>query len=181
MRSFISLELPEEVKKEIAKLQKQLQRAGVKAIWVKPEIVHLTLAFLGSVTHKELEIIHKILERGLPSFSGLKLKLGLTGCFPNPERTRIIFVELQGDLEELHHLANLIRQNLKKEAIQFDDKPFVAHVTLGRIKKRQNLTHILKGVRPKKIKFLAREITLNQSELSSSGPTYTKLKKILLI
>ncbi len=178
MRIFIALELPEEIKKEIAKLQKKLRKAGAKATWVKPEIVHLTLAFLGSVTHKQLEIIHKIL--GEITFKPIKLELGLLGCFPNPERPRIIFVELRGDLKELHYLANQIRQNLKKEAIQFDNKPFVAHITLGRVKKRQNLTHIFKGIKPKKIEFLAQEITLNQSELTSSGPQYTKLKTLHL-
>ncbi|MCJ7792630.1 MAG: RNA 2',3'-cyclic phosphodiesterase [Candidatus Marinimicrobia bacterium] len=178
MRIFLALELPEEIKKEIEKLQKKLRKAGAKAIWVKPEIVHLTLTFLGSVTHNQLEIIHKILDE--IRLRPLRLELGSLGCFPNPERARIIFIDLQGDLKELHYLANLIRQNLKKEAIQFDDKPFVAHVTLGRIKKRQNLSHVLKGVKPKRIEFLAREITLNQSELSSSGPQYTKLKTIHL-
>ena len=181
MRVFIALELSEKVKKEIAKLQKQLQRAGAKATWVKPEIAHLTLAFLGSVTHKELEIIHKILEEEVKKSSPLKLELKQLGCFPSPERARIIFIDLRGDLKELNHLVKQIRKNLNKEKIRFDDKPFVAHATLGRVKKRQNLTHVLKGVRPKKIEFLAQEITLNQSTLGHSGPKYTKLKEILLV
>lgn len=179
MRAFIALELSEEIKKEIEKLQKKLRKAGAKAIWVKPEIVHLTLAFLGSVTPKELEIIHKVLDE--IRLRPLRLELGSLGCFPNPERTRIIFIDLQGDLKELHYLANLIRQNLKKEKIQFDDKPFVAHVTLGRIKKRQNLTHILKGVKSRRLEFLAEEISLNQSTLGHSGPNYTRLKTLHLI
>jgi len=178
MRIFLALELPEEIKKEIEELQKKLRKAGAKAIWVKPEIAHLTLAFLGSVTHNELEIIHKIL--GGITLRAIRLELDSLGCFPNPERARIIFVELQGDLKELHHLANLIRQNLKKENIQFDDKPFVAHVTLGRVKKRQNLTHILKGVKIRKLEFLAEEINLNQSTLGPSGPKYTKIKTLHL-
>jgi 2'-5' RNA ligase len=198
MRVFISLELPEEIKKEIAKIQKQLQRAGAKATWVKPEIAHLTLAFLGSVTHKELEIIHMILDeiRARP----IRLELGSLGCFPNQERARIVFIEFQGNLKALHFLANQIHQNLKEEKIQFDNKPFVAHVTLGRVRRRhpkprgvrgspdtelssgsgQNLTHVLKGVKPKKLEFLAQEISLNQSILGPSGPKYKRLKTLHL-
>jgi 2'-5' RNA ligase len=179
MRAFIALELPEAIKKEIAKIQKQLQRAGAKATWVKPEIAHLTFAFLGSVTHKELEIIHKIL--GEKKLEPVKLELGSLGCFPQPERARIVFIELQGDLKELHYSASQIREGLKKEKIKFDDKPFKAHVTLGRVKKKANIVSALKGVKPKKLEFLVREVTLNQSALSSSGPRYTQLKKILLI
>jgi 2'-5' RNA ligase len=176
MRAFIALELPEKVKKEIAKLQKQLQRAGAKATWVKPEIAHLTFAFLGSVTHNEVEIIHKILEKEVKKSSLLKLELGLVSCFPSPERARIIFIDLQGDLKKLNYLVKQIRKNLNKQKIWFDDKPFVAHATLGRVRKRQNLTHILKGVKIEKIEFLGQEITLNQSTLGHSGPKYTQLK-----
>jgi 2'-5' RNA ligase len=178
MRVFIALELPEEIKKEIAKLQEKLRKAGAKATWVKPEIAHLTFAFLGSVTHNELGIIHKIL--GEIKAKRIQLELGSLGCFPNPERARIVFIELQGGLKGVHYLANQIRQNLKKEKIQFDDRPFVAHVTLGRVRRRQNLTHILKGVKSKKLEFLVQEITLNQSELDSSGPIYSKLKSVHL-
>ncbi len=179
MRVFIALELPKEIKKEISKIQKQLQRAGAKATWVKPEITHLTLAFLGSVTHNQLEIVHKILDE--IKIKPIRLEFNSPGCFPHPKRARIIFVDLQGDLKKLCLLATQIRNNLKKQKIWFDDKPFKAHVTLGRVKRRQNLTRVLKGVRVKKLEFLTQEITLNQSELGSSGPTYTNLKKILLI
>jgi 2'-5' RNA ligase len=178
MRAFIALELPEAIKKEIAKIQKQLQRAGAKATWVKPEIAHLTFAFLGSVTHKELEIIHKIL--GEKKLEPVKLELGSLGCFPQPERARIIFIELQGDLKELHYLVNQIRKSLKEEKIWFDEKPFKAHVTLGRVKKKANIVSALKGVKPKKLEFSAQEITLNRSILGSSGPKYNRLKTIHL-
>ena len=178
MRVFIALELPEETKKEIGKIQKQLQKTGAKATWVKPEIAHLTFAFLGSVTHKEVEIIHKILDE--ITLRPIKLELGQLGCFPHPERARIIYIDFQGDLKELKELAKLIHHDLKKQKIWFDDKPFAAHVTLGRVRKRPNLTHVLKGIKVKKLEFLAQEITLNQSELGSSGPTYSKLKSVHL-
>jgi len=134
----------------------------------------LTFAFLGSVTHNQLEIIHKTLNK--ITLRPIKLELNQLGCFPNPERVRIIFIDLQGDLKELNSLAKLIRKNLNKQKIWLDDKPFVAHVTLGRVRKRSNLTHVLKGVKPKKLEFLAQEITLNQSTLGHSGPKYTQLK-----
>lgn len=176
MRAFIALELPEEIKKEIREIQSQLKNAGVQATWVKPEITHLTIAFLGSVTHKQLEIIHQILEGVVPS--SLRFRLGLINFFPNPARPRIIFLDFEGDLEKLKNLVSQLRQQLKKEKIWFDDKPFVAHITLGRIKKRQNLTQVLKGIKIKKIEFLSNEITFNQSELGSLGPIYTRLETI---
>jgi 2'-5' RNA ligase len=174
MRAFIALELSKEIKKELEKVQNQLKKAGVRATWVKPEIVHLTLAFLGSITPNQVETIHKVLEEKTGKSSSLRLEQ--IGCFPRPEKARIIFIDLRGDLKELNNLTKQIRQGLKKEKIWFDNKPPIAHITIGRVKKRSNLTDILKGIKVNKIKFLAREISLNQSTLGHSGPKYTKLK-----
>jgi 2'-5' RNA ligase len=177
MRVFIALELSREIKKELEKVQNQLKKAGAQATWVKPEIAHLTLAFLGSITSNQVETIHQVLEeigQGKP----IQLELGQVGCFPHPAKPRVIFVSLKGELVKLNSLVKQIREGLKKEKIGFDKKPFRTHVTLGRVKKRQNLTPILKGIKVKKTKFLAQEITLIKSELTPSGPVYSKLKRI---
>lgn len=179
MRAFITLELSEKVKKEIGEIQDQLKKAGVQATWVKPKIAHLTLAFLGSITPNQVEIIHKILEeigQGKP----IQLELGQLGCFPHSARPRVIFVELGGEIEKLNNLTKQIREGLKKQKIWFDNKPFRTHVTLGRIKKRKNLTHILKGIKIKKVEFLGKEITLDKSELTPSGPVYQTINKVKL-
>ena len=50
IRSFIAIELPGEVKLALARLQDKLKsgsRAPVK--WVDPDIIHLTLKFLGNI------------------------------------------------------------------------------------------------------------------------------------
>lgn len=179
MRAFIALELPEEIKKEIAEIQTQLKKTGIKATWVKPEIVHLTLAFLGSIAPNQGETIYKVLKENCPE-KPIQLELEQAGCFPHPIRPRVIFVELEGEINKLNNLAKQIRQGLKKEKIWLDDKPFVAHVTIGRAKRRLNLTHVLKKIRVKKVKFSAQEITLNKSKLTPSGPVYSKLKRITL-
>ena len=47
MRCFIAIELPNEVKKEIFKIQKKLPQAKLKL--VSHENMHLTLKFLGEI------------------------------------------------------------------------------------------------------------------------------------
>lgn len=181
MRTFIALELPEEIKTEIKNIQKQLERAGVQARWVKPEIAHLTLAFLGSITPNKVEPISELLEEVAREIKPVKLKVHQLGSFPNFSRPRIIFLDLAGELGELNTLAIKIRKRLKKEGIWFDKKPFVSHITLGRIKRRQNLTKIIKEIKIKKVEFIANETTLTKSQLTETGPVYTKLICVSLV
>lgn len=180
MRAFIALELPEEIKTEISKIQWDLKKAGVQARWVNPEIAHLTLAFLGSITPNKIESIGNILEAAASQIKPVQIHLLKIGCFPSPSKARIIFVELGGELGKLNALAIKIRKQLKKEKIYFDKKPFVNHITLGRIKKRQDLTQLIKKTKIKKVKFVASEVSLTKSILTESGPIYTQLQCVSL-
>lgn len=180
MRAFIALELPEETKTEINKIQRDLKKVGVLARWVKPEISHLTLAFLGSITPNKVEPIGKILDEAGSQVRPINLKLTKIGCFPSPTKARIIFIDLGGEIGKLNALVIKIRKRLKKEKIYFDKKPFVNHVTLGRIRKKQNLTKLVGKSKVKKITFVASKVSLTKSTLTQSGPIYTQLKCVSL-
>ena len=180
MRAFIALELPRQIKTEIGKIQQELKKMGIQAKWINPEIVHLTLAFLGSITSDKIELIGKILEEVSYQIKAVKLKLYQVGCFPSPTKARIIFVNLQGELGKLNALAIKIRKRLKKEKIYFDEKPFAAHITLGRVKDHQNLTEKINKVKVKKSEFITDEIALTESQLTKNGPIYTTLKDVFL-
>lgn len=174
MRAFIALELPEETKKEIGKIQRDLKKAGVQARWVKPELSHLTLAFLGSITPDKIKPLSDILNEVAYQIKSVQLHLSKIGCFPSPARARIVFVDLGGELGKLNALAIKTRKGLKKEKIFFDKKPFVSHITLGRIKRKQNLTQLIKKIKIKKANFIASEVSLTKSILTKSGPIYQK-------
>lgn len=181
MRAFIALELPEKRKTEIGKIQQELKKAGVQARWVKPESSHLTLAFLGPITPNKIEPVGKILNDVARQVKPVQLHLLKIGCFPSLTKARIVFVDLGGELDKLNALAIKIREQLKKEKIYFDKKPFVSHITLGRIKKRQDLTQLIKKTKIKKVKSVANEVSLTKSTLTESGPIYQKLKCVSLV
>ena len=181
MRTFISLELPETIKSEISKIQQDLKKLGIQARWVKPELSHLTLAFLGSITPDKIETIGKILKEATPQTTSINLKFSKIDCFPNPARPRIIFVDLEGELEKLNDLAKKTLHRLKREKIYFDEKPFTAHITLGRIKKRQNLIRLIEKIKVKRVEFVVNEVSLTKSILTDSGPIHKILKSFFLL
>jgi len=172
MRVFIALEIPEKVKRELAKIQKELKTKEIQARWVKPEITHLTLAFLREITQNKIAGGEKILEKIAQENSTIKLRLNKVGCFPSPLRARTIFLSLEGELGKLKALALKISKNLKKENLWFDKKPFVPHLTLGRLKNQQNLEKTIKKIKVHKIEFLGEKISLVQSTLTPQGPIY---------
>ncbi len=64
-RLFVALEPPEAVRRRLAAIQAELQRAAGRAAdevrWVPAENVHLTLQFLGAVPSERVEAIEAAL------------------------------------------------------------------------------------------------------------------------
>ena len=76
MRAFICIELSEEVKKEISKIIDKVKKVdSVRAKFVEPENIHLTLMFLGEISDKEAEMT----KEALSSIKMKKFKVEL-GC-----------------------------------------------------------------------------------------------------
>ena len=80
IRSFVAIELPDELKLALTQLQEQLQSGSrVPVRWVDPYNIHLTLKFLGDISTDMVSRITAALEgaaRGIPPFH---LEAGGTG------------------------------------------------------------------------------------------------------
>lgn len=181
MRVFFSLEIPQEIKKEIGKIQKKLKQTGIQARWVKPEISHLTLVFLGTITPEKINPLRQIVTEINSQIRPIRLSFLKIGCLPSLTKPRVIFVSLKGELNTLNNLAIKIRKKLKKEKIYFDQKPFFPHLTLGRLKKGQNLTSVIERIKIPQVEFRVKQVSLVQSILTPSGPIYKTLEPTFLI
>jgi 2'-5' RNA ligase len=175
MRIFIALEVPEKIKKEIEKTQNQLKNAGIKGRWVSPEIAHLTLVFIGKTMPTKIREIEKILKEASTQTSPISLWLEKIGAFPSPTKAKIIYLSLKGELGKLNALGLKIRKSLKKQKINFDRKPFIPHLTLGRLKKPQNLTRLLSKIKFSRQQFFGHQLNLIQSILTFQGTIYKTL------
>ncbi len=134
VRSFVALPLPEATQRTIGKLQQELATALSGVRWVKPETIHLTLAFLGDIAEDSLEKLGRsMLSIGhlhslvVASFSGV-------GAFPSGGRPRVVWLGLDGS-ETLSRLHEALRTELEILQLPIDERPFVPHLTLGRSRK----------------------------------------------
>lgn len=197
MRCFIAIDLPEEARKEIARIQAKINsEVEMKANWVKPELLHLTLRFLGEINDFRVNQIKELLKgqsgqniqsnqslSGLGGLSGLSFEARLNGLgtFPSESFIRVLWIGLE-PREKFKALHELIDRQLEKIKIK-PDKQFEAHVTLARIKwlkdKREFLEKI-KKIKPEPISFKIDEIKLKKSTLTRDGPIYEDIITIKL-
>ena len=89
VRTFISIEMPENIIREANKIQKQLPEFRGK--FTEEENLHLTLKFLGSIDENKLDEVRKNLR-------DVKIKrfyseISEIGVFP-PEKIRIVWLKL---------------------------------------------------------------------------------------
>ena len=96
MRLFVAIEIPEpvcrEVKRRVAGLRDRLPRAR----WVDPEVLHLTLLFLGEVAAERVEGLATALRAAFAPVPPLGLRLRGAGTFPPGRPARVAWVGVEG-------------------------------------------------------------------------------------
>jgi RNA 2',3'-cyclic 3'-phosphodiesterase len=128
MRLFIAIELPDHYKEALGKLRTP---AIPGARWVAAEQIHLTLAFLGEVDEDTAgRLIAGLARIRAPEF---ELCLTGTGCFPNRQRPRVVWVGVKPE-PGLTRLAATIRETVLACGIPMEERPFSPHLTLARLK-----------------------------------------------
>lgn len=178
VRLFIALELSQAVKRALADIAALLGgRYPAGAIrWVGPENQHLTVRFLGDTATSTVPAIGRVLDEAGRSHSAFSLQMGAGGCFPSCRRPRVLWVGLNDHDPltggQLAAFKSSIDSGLTALGLPPDDKPFRAHLTLGRVKDANAVRDIDWDVPIPALDFPANTIHLIESKLNPSGPTY---------
>ena len=93
VRSFIAIELPDELKAGLDRLQTRLKSSGQSGVkWVDPYSIHLTLKFLGSIPVDKISGITAAMEEAAQEISHFHLEVKELGVFPNLKRVQVVWV-----------------------------------------------------------------------------------------
>lgn len=184
MRTFIAVELPQEVKRKIEEVQAPLKKTDTHVSWVKPGNVHVTLKFLGEVKDEKVEDVFRSTEEALKESKVFDLSLKDLGCFPNLRRPRVVWVGVDQGKDELFQMQRRIEEELFKVRFPKEAKPFSAHLTIGRVKSGRNIEELTRQI--DNTKFQTEEVRIDEvvvmkSQLHPHGAIYTPLKKIKLL
>lgn len=186
VRAFLAIEPSVDVLAAVGRLQEKLKREiGCSVSWTRPQGNHLTLKFFGNINYNTVEDICALIKKQAATTPPLHLKIEKMGVFPDLRKPRILWVGTSGDSEKLTLLQNKLEADFEVLGFPRENRPFRAHLTLGRIKYARAVAGIAAALK-KHGDFAAGELRVHElilfrSKLTQQGAIYTKLGKFHLI
>jgi RNA 2',3'-cyclic 3'-phosphodiesterase len=191
LRLFVAVEVPDEWKQALAKLQDSMQAAlarepvtsSARLRWVRPEGMHITLKFIGGMSEGRLRTIQEQLSKAVTEQPGIQLALGRAGSFEEKRAPRVVLATIETPhLQRLHRLAESIETWLEAAGVPRDRRRFTPHVTLARLpdglsdEERRRIAEVTNAVPfPKLAPFVVDSVSLMQSFLEPGGARYVRL------
>jgi 2'-5' RNA ligase len=181
IRTFLALDPPEEILREIGRVQNRLQRVVHGDLrWVRPEAIHLTLKFFGDIPESAVADIAAVVEKAAVREVPFSFAIGGAGVFPDQRRPRVLWLGMSGDVPRLLSFQQGLEGELGMVGFPGEERPFRPHLTLARIKSSRDLAGLEKALEKGEGyaagEFTAPGIGLIRSELTPRGAIYTKLK-----
>jgi 2'-5' RNA ligase len=180
MRLFIAVDLPNEVRKKLADVQRELRPASAGVRWVAPESIHITLKFIGETPEKMLEEI----DTALSGFTWLPFTITVRGVgfFPGNRSPRVFWAGLEAPT--MKDMAEELDTRMERLGFDKEKRAFRPHVTLARARDTRIDSALVAASEPYQEydfgSFLADRVFLFQSTLQPAGAVYEKLKEYLL-
>lgn len=176
IRAFVAAELPESVREELGDLAARLRARGVRARWVLPDRMHITVRFLGEIPPERFEAVREALAPPLPVAGPIRLTPAGLGAFPPRGRARVLWVGLEGDTAALGRCALEVETRLEDLGFLRETRPFRPHITLGRARGPGGIPGLERlGPAERSYRGTAFEVahlTLFESRLGPGGPDY---------
>jgi len=189
VRSFIAIELPDELRQGLAQLQDRLKlgkQSWVK--WVDPYSIHLTLKFLGNIDVDSIDAITKAIETAAQGIPPFHLEVKDLGVFPNLKRVQVVWVGVSGEVDKLGQLQQRIESNLVPLGFTAEARAFTPHLTLARLRsqapldERQRLGQLIASTRFEAAYTIEVEaINLMRSQLTREGAIYSRISSVGLL
>lgn len=175
MRSFLAINLTDEVIEHLADIQDQVKLTNRgKGTWSKPENFHMSLAFLDEITKDQADVLTRILTNQLSGAKPFNLVLDKLGYF-GYENAATLWCSVKPD-NNLKALVSSVYSAVRDSRIHFDSKPFKAHITLGR--KINIMNCRLNDIEVRPLVFPVDCVTLFKSTLLPDGPVYRELYSV---
>jgi RNA 2',3'-cyclic 3'-phosphodiesterase len=135
--------------------------------------MHLTLLFLGNIESARVPELIPALRDAAGKGNAFEVELSGIGSFGN----RVLWAGVRRGAEALTRLANSVRSSAQAFATHEEERPFNAHVTLGRFRRpARGVAKVLSALPgPHFDSWHVDHFELIRSELSPQGARYTTL------
>ncbi len=181
-RTFIAVELPDNVRTFLTRETARLGRALPGVRWVDPASLHLTLAFLGELDDDALASAKRATEAAAAASDPFMLRTGALGTFGPQHAPRVIWLGVAGEMPRLLATQEALAQRLEEAGFPREQRPFSPHLTLARLKTSltpealTRLQALLREPPREHASWRVEEISVMKSELGRAGARYTRLQ-----
>jgi 2'-5' RNA ligase len=192
-RIFLALEIPDSVRAMLKSLQKELSPHATSLRLVNPELMHVTVRFLGSVPAVKLDAVERAASGAALQVPPFRLSVAAVGMFPERGLSvRVIWAGLVRDVgfHRLQQLFQCLEGKLEIEGFARERRPLSAHITLARVRdnvrpdeaaRLRSLVEQMAAMSPHVHgSFVVSRLTVMRSDLTSAGPRYTPLVRVRL-
>ncbi len=184
MRLFIAINFPAEMRERLWEACAPLRAKRHRVRWVRAELLHLTVKFLGEVDEGRIPDIEAHLRSAVNGTRAFQLPVREFGTFPTAKHPRVLWVGCE-ELPVLELLYDSVEREMSALEFALEGRPFRPHVAIGRV---------ARGARKSEFKGLHRDleeldffeevgiasVDIMQSVLSGDGPRYTRLAAVEL-
>jgi 2'-5' RNA ligase len=184
MRLFLAVNLPDETRDAVFAAAAPMRAAAPGVAWVRPHLLHVTLKFLGETPEAAADGVRRAAEAVALGSAPFEVHLRGAGAFPNFRRPRVVWIGIEPAAPMARLAAGL---DAACAALGFarEERPFAAHLTLGRVKRELGRGEGVAleragGAVALEVGVAVRSIDVMRSELSAQGPTYTRLARAAL-
>lgn len=176
MRLFVAINFSQSIRDRIWEATGSLRNEAFPVRWVDPQLLHLTIKFVGSVRPDHVPAL-KTAVTGLASRT-CRFSMSITGVggFPTPKEPHTIWLGCEG-VPTLELLQHDVERECAALGFPLEGRPFRPHITLGRVRKgtaRRQLQGIDREMERVDLSIVAHvsSVELMASKLNSSRPTY---------
>jgi 2'-5' RNA ligase len=184
LRIFVAVPLAPGLHHGIATLERRLESAGVAAKWIRPENLHFTLRFLGSITPAQLTRVRRAAHDAVQGVAVFAIHLVGVGAFPSPRKPQVVWVGVREGKEKLQLLAQRLDDALARERFAKEPRSFQAHLTLARNKDPRlgrSLEAAMASLGDVEVgEQSVRSIVVMESLLRPSGALYVQVEEVPL-
>lgn len=182
MRLFVAVDLSPETRAQVSDVQEQLgaalaSRRPPRISWVKPDVAHVTMRFLGEVPEQHAERIANLLGSRQLVDRRFEIAWETVGAFPDVRKPRVLWIGATRGTDSLGALAGVVRERLATVGAD-EDRPFRPHVTIARVRDPGvgvSWPTVLSKVHLTPTVSQVDHVTLYRSQLSPKGPRYTAM------
>mgnify|MGYP001626198463 CR=1 FL=1 len=180
-RLFFALPITKGLYPKIGSLEDEIDKK-FKINWIPLQNLHLTILFLGHIDINFLPVIFNLIDEfyieNKEILKPLNLRIKKIDYGP-PDKKRMIWLYIEKN-ERLKAIKDLLEEKLIKNAIPFqkEEREFLPHINLSRLKNYKNLPDIKKELN---WSVIFNELNLYESYLEKPFARYEILKSIKFI